>query len=178
VVGGGVTVTGGTVTNTQAVLSVAVDPNAGTGARGLSVGAATLANCVTINPQPRATGCDTTRLTQAMSAVTQTITVTGQALAAASISPTTGSAKVTWRVASASGAQVLISVTVAASTYDPYSPPQASAEVAFLPIQGNGGGSTPGYRPPVHVSVPLTLSITPGPGEQAAAFAIVLDEII
>jgi hypothetical protein len=182
VVGGGVTVTGGPVTNTRAVLSVAVDPNAVTGVRDLSVGVATLAKCVTINPQPRATGCDTIKLSQGMAAVSQVITVTGQALAAASILPTTGSANVTWQVTSRGDAQILIQVTILPSTYNPYQSPQASQAspaLAALPIQGPNGGPSPSYRPPVHISVPLTLSVLPGPTEQqATTFGIMLDEII
>jgi hypothetical protein len=183
VTGGGVTVTGGTVANTQAVLAVTVDPNAPPGVRGLSVGTATLASCVTINQQPRATGCNTTLLSQAMSAVTQTVTVTGQALAGASIASATGGPTVTWHLASASSTQVLITVTIAASSYDPYAPPSASASVAAVqPRLRNGGppnGGPPVHpRPPVHVTVPLTLTISPAPGEPATAFTIVLDEIV
>ena len=189
VTGGGVTVTGGTVTNAQAILSVTVDPSAAPGVRGVSVGTATLPNCVTINLQPRATGCDTTRLSQAMTAVTQTVMVTGQALASASIAAATGGPTVTWRLSSASSTQLLITVTIAASTYNPYAPPpssalsaSASASAAALPRLapngGGGGGSGSTYRPPVHITVPLTLTITPGPGEPPATFAIALDEIV
>jgi hypothetical protein len=183
VTGGGVTVTGGTVANTQAVLSVTVDPNAAPGVRGLSVGTATLANCVAIHQQPRATGCNTTRLAQAMSEVTQTVTVTGQVLGGASIASATGGPTVTWQLASASSTQVLITVKIAASRYSPYSPPPTSGSVAAaLPRLPNGGpgngGTVPHPRPPVHVTVPLTLTISPAPGEPTAAFTIVLDEIV
>ena len=181
VVGGGVTVTGGTVTNEQANLTVTVDPNATPGVRSLSVGAATKPNCVTIDPQPRATGCNTTRLAQAMSEVTQTVTVTGQVLGGASIASATGGPTVTWLLASASSTQVLITVKIAASTYSPYSLPRTS-DTAAQPRLTNGGppngGPLPHPRPPVHVSVPLTLTISPAPNEPATAFTIVLDEIV
>ena len=181
VVGGGVTVTGGTVTNEQANLTVTVDPNATPGVRSLTVGTATLANCVTINPQPRATGCNTTRLAQAMSEVTQTVTVTGQLLGGASIASATGGPTVTWLLASASSTQILITVKIAASTYSPYSLPPTS-DTAAQPRLTNGGspngGPLPHPRPPVHVRVPLTLTISPAPNEPATAFTIVLDEIV
>jgi hypothetical protein len=178
VVGGGVTVTGGTVANTQAILSVTVDPNAAPGVRSLSVGTATRADCVTIIRQPRATGCDTARLAQAMSAVTQTVTVTGQALGGASIASATGGPTVTWQLASTSSTQVLITVTIAASTYHAYSPPAPGSLASALPRLPIGGPPPPYPRPPVHVTVPLTLRISPALNEQTTAFTIVLDEIV
>jgi hypothetical protein len=182
VAGGGVTVTSGTVSsNTQANLDVTVDPNATPGIRSLSVGLATLANCVTINPQPRATSCDTTRLAQAMSEVTKTVTVTGQVLAGASIASATGGPVVTWQLASASSTQVLITVTIAASAYNPYALPPTSQAATAQPQLRNGGppdGPLPHPRPPVHVSVPLTLTISPAPGEPTKTFTIVLDQIV
>jgi hypothetical protein len=182
VTGGGVTVLGGTITNTQATLNVTVDPNAATGARGVSVGTATLANCVTINPQPRATGCDTTMLAQALTPVTRTVTVTGQALTAATFTAT-GGPTVTWQLASRSATEMLITASILASSYSPYTPyvPPSGSE-ALRPALANGGssngGGTPHYRPPVHVSVPLTLTVTPATGEPATTFTIVLDEMV
>jgi hypothetical protein len=182
VAGGGVTVTGGTVSNTQAILSVTVDPNAAPGLRSLTVGNAVRDNCVTINPQPRATGCDTTRLAQAMSAVTQTITVTGQVLGGASIASATGGPTVQWQVASTSSTKVLITVKIAASTYNPYSlPPTSGAAAAAQSRLRNGGpdgGPLPHPRAPVHVTVPLTLTISPAQNEPTTAFTILLDEIV
>jgi hypothetical protein len=177
VVGGGVTVTGGAVSDTQATLSVTVDPDATPGIRSFSVGQATLANCVTINLQPRATGCDTTRLAQAMTEVTQTVTVTGQVLNGASIASATGGPTVTWQLASASSTQVLITVQIAASDYKPYSAPPASGGPGEGPPRlPNGGDGEP--RLPVHVTVPLKLTISPAPGEPATTFTIVLDEMV
>ena len=167
VLGGGVTVTGGSVTSTQAVLAVTVDPNAAPGSRGLSVGTASRPNCVTIIQQPRATACSVTRLAQAMTAVTQTITVTGQALAGASIASTTGSPMVSWQLSQSTSTQLVISVTIQASAYNPYSPPPAAGSQAALAPRlangGGGGGGTgggPRYRPPVHITIPLTLTVT------------------
>ena len=167
VTGGGVTIMGGTVTNTQALLAVTVNPNAAPGVRGLTVGTATMANCVTVRQQPRATGCDTARLSQAMSEVTQTVTVTGQALGGASIASATGGPTVTWRLAGTSSTQVLITVTIAASNYNPYSPPYDRGPLAarLLP-SGRSPDEPPVHpRPPVHRTAPVTLTISPAPGE-------------
>jgi hypothetical protein len=181
VTGGGVTVLSGTITNTQATLNVTVDPDAAAGLRSLTAGSATLAGCVTVSLQPRATGCDTTRLTQALTEVTQTITVSGQALTAATITAT-GTPVVTCQVASRSSTQVLITATIAASTYSPYTPAPSAASAAARPELANGGSPGSGgpttYRPPVHVTVPLTLTVTGAPGEPEATFPIVLDEMV
>jgi hypothetical protein len=184
VVGGGVTVLteGSLVENTRAVLSVTVDPNAAPGVRSLSVGKAVCPDCVTINLQPRATGCDTTRLAQAMSEVTQTVTVTGQVLGGASIASATGGPTVTWQLASASSNKVLITVKIAASAYNPYSLPStsgtATAAQPRLPANGPPGVPLPHPRPPVHVTVPLTLTISPAQNEPTTTFTIVLDQIV
>jgi hypothetical protein len=63
--------------------------------------------------------------------------------------------------------------TVAASSYDPYSDPPSDQ------IRGpiNKPTAAIRYRPPVHVPVALTLTITPGPGEQPVSFPIALDAI-
>lgn len=178
--GGGVTIVSGTVTNTQATLNVTVDPDAPAGTRTLTVGTASRASSVTINLQPRATGCDTTRLSQAMTVVTQTVTVSGQALTGATISAS-GAPAVTFQLASRSATQVLITATIMASSYSPYrSGAAAAGSEALRPELTDGGsdGGPPVYRPPVHVTVPLTLTVTPGPGEPAATFALVLDEIV
>jgi hypothetical protein len=167
--GGGVTITGGTVTDSQAILRVSVDAQAQTGLRSLSVGTFTLANCLTIAPQPQATGCNTTALSQQMTAVTQVITVTGQALSQASISAASGSPLVTWQLTSASAAQLQITASIAASSYEPYSDPAPAPGPVDKPI--------PVYRPPVHVSIALTLTVTPAPGEPATALPVTLDAI-
>ena len=167
--GGGVTTTGGTVTDTRAILTVSVDPQAQTGPRSLSVGTFTLANCLTVAPQPRASGCNTTALSQQMTAVTQVITVTGQAFSQASVSASSGSPLVTWQLTSASAAQLQITASIAASDYEPYSDP--------APAPGPVDKPVPVYRPPVHVSIALTLTVTPAPGEPAATFPITLDAI-
>jgi hypothetical protein len=166
--GGGVTVTGGTVTSTQAILQVLVDPQAAPGSRSLQVGTFTLADCLTIAPQPRATGCDTTQLSQGMTAVTQVINVTGQALTAASVSPASGSALVTWRLTSADATQLQITASIEASSYQPYVQPSGPGPID-KPV--------PVYVPPVHVSIALTLTVTPASGEPAAQFPITLDAI-
>jgi hypothetical protein len=166
---GGVTITAGTVTDSEAILSASVDPQAPTGLCSLSVGTFTLANCLTVAPQPRATGCDTTALSQQMTAVTQVITITGQALSHASISSTTGSSMVTWQLSSTGAAQVQVTASIAASSYEPYSDP--------TPAPGPVDKPTPVYRPPVHVSIGLTLTVTPAPGQAAVVFPITLDAI-
>jgi hypothetical protein len=148
---------------------VAVDPQAQAGPRGLSVGTFTLANCLTLSPQPRAAGCDTTALSQQMTPVTQVITVTGQAFGQPAISSATGSSLVSWQLTSASATQLQVTASVAASSYTPY--------LNQAPAPGPVDKPVPVYRPPVHVSIGLTLTVTPHPGEPAATFPITLDAI-
>jgi hypothetical protein len=164
--GSGVTITGGTVSNSQATLTVAVDPQAETGPRAMTVGTFTLPGCLAIAPQPRATSCDTTRLSQGTAVTTQAITVTGQELARATVAAASGSALVTWQLTSVSAAQLQVTATIAASTYQPYLSPD-----------GGGPVDKPIHLPPVHFGVGLTLTIQPAPGEPATAFPITLDAI-
>lgn len=164
--GGGVSVTGGTVTDTQATLEVTVDPQAATGLRSLRVGTFVLPDCLTIAPQPRATSCNTSKLSQGMAAATKAITVTGQALAQATVEPSTRPDLVTWQLTTASDAQVQVTATIAASSYQPYQDQAAGAGTVSKPL--------PAYRPPVYSTVSLTLTITPAPGEPANAFPITL----
>jgi hypothetical protein len=164
----GVVITGGTVSDTLATLSVSVDPQAPPGPRGLAAGAVTVTNCLTITPQPRVTGCDTARLAQETTMTTQVITVTGQALA----QPVVALSKqalvtVQGTSVSADGSQLKVTVRIAASTYRPY---QTSDQVA-----GRTGTVPVTYRPPVHELVSLTLSVTLPPGGSGATFPIVLD---
>ncbi|HEV2375602.1 MAG TPA: hypothetical protein VGS19_25995 [Streptosporangiaceae bacterium] len=167
--GGDVTITGGRVTGTQATLNVAIAPQAVTGPRGLSVGTSTLPNCVTIVPQPRATGCDTTVLSQGMTVVTHVITVTGQALSAQTTATLTGSSLVHTQVTGVTATQFQLTATIDASEYEPYSDQSDGTGPVSKPV--------PGYRPPVHVSIGLTLTVSPAPGEPTAAFPITLDSI-
>ena len=173
--GGGVTVNGGSVTPTQATLSVAVDPQAATGLRSLTVGTVTLPNCLTIAPQPRATGCDTTILSQGLTQVTHMITVTGQALSQATratltfAGTQTPSPFVSIHIASVTATQLQLTATIVASAYQPYEGASGGPGPVTKPV--------PVYRPPEHVSVALTLTVTPAQGEPLATFPITLDTI-
>jgi len=165
--GSGVTVTSGTVSNTQATLTVAVDPQAAPGPRSLTAGTYTLANCLTIAPQPRAISCDTTKLSQGSAAITQLIMVTGQAMTQATVASASGSALVTWHLASASASELTITATIAAA----YVSPPGDEPVG-------GPVDKPVGVPPVHFGVALTLTIQPAPGEPANTFPITLDSMI
>ena len=87
----------------------------------------------------------------------------------ASISAASGSPLVTWQLTSASAAQLQITASIAASSYEPYSDPAPAPGPVDKPI--------PVYRPPVHVSIALTLTVTPAPGEPATALPVTLDAI-
>ncbi len=175
----GVTVNpaGSTVSDTQATLSVTIDPQATLGPRNLSAGSSTLANCLTIAPQPLATGCDTARLTQAMTDVTHVITVTGQAFNQPSITLTSqdpqGAGLVSCQLTSSTGSLLRITAIIAASDYSPYQDPPG--DQARTP----GGKPVPvTYRPPLHKLYTLTLTVIPAPGAAAANFTIILDAIV
>lgn len=175
----GVTVNpaGSAVSDTQATLSVTIDPQATLGPRSVSAGSATLTNCLTIAPQPLATGCDTARLTQATTQVTHVITVTGQAFNQPDITLTAqdpqGAGLVSCQLTSSTGSLLQITATIAASGYSPYQEPPGD--------QARAPGTKPvpvPYRPPVHKLYTLTLAVTPAPGAPAGHFPIILDAII
>jgi hypothetical protein len=105
-----------------------------------------------------------------MTDVTQVITVTGQLMNQASIAPS-GSDLLTWQLTSITDSQLTITATIGASTYDPYQDPPGDQ------VAGSGSHPVP-YRPPVHVAVHLTLSVTPAPGQPATGFPIILDAIV
>ena len=103
---------GGTISDTQASLLAAVDAQAPPGPRTLTVGAFSLANCLTVVPRPLATGCDTAQLLQQLSPVTQVITVTGQAFSSPAVT-LTGSNLVSCQLTSSTATLLTVTVTIA-----------------------------------------------------------------
>jgi hypothetical protein len=164
--GVGVTVNGGSInSDTSSTLLVSVDVNAPTGTRNVRLGAAVSSDShVTIAPQPRATYCNTVQLSQALSDVTKTITVTGRGLTGANVT-LTPAAGLTWTVTTADS-QVLITVHIPASQYDP----NADGDPAGDHVHGQPP------RQPRHELIHLTLAVTPI-GGPVATFGINLDTI-
>ena len=178
-----------TIGDTEVNLTVSVDAHAPTGPASLTLGTSTIAGGLTITPQPLATYCDTARLAQAMTPVTQVITVTGQAfsrpaatiaLSAVQTVPGRHTNPVSVRVSSSSTASVLlITATIAASSYTPYEPPDSTGNKALIFAQAASSGGTH-YRPPSHVLVNLTLTVAPAPNAtpNTFSFPIVVDTIV
>jgi hypothetical protein len=178
-----------TIGDTQVNLTVSVDPHAPTGPASLTLGTSTLAGHLTITPQPLATYCDTARLAQAMTPVTQVITVTGQAfsqpavaiaLSAVQTVPGRHTNPVSVLSTTSTASELLITVAIAASSYTPYEPPDPTGNRAPIAAQGSAGGATgtTHYRPPSHVLVNLTLTVTPALHAAPSTFPIVVDTIV
>jgi hypothetical protein len=165
---------GGTITDTQVPLVASADLRATPGPRNLTVGAFSLANCLTVVPRPLAIGCDTAQLAQQIGrSVTQVITVTGQAFGNPAVT-LTGSNLVSCQLTSATATQLTVTVTIAGWTW-PGNPLLARLrpEIPPHPVP-----PPPPYRPPRHVPVNLWLNVTPAPNAPVNTFQIVLDEIL
>ena len=168
-------ISAGTISDTQAPLLASVDQHAAPGPRNLTVGAFSLANCLTVVPRPLVTGCDTAQLTQQIRReVTQVVTVTGQGFSSPAVT-LTGSTLVSSQLTSSAATQLTVTVTIARSTYSWY---QDAADQARLRPDMPITPRPPPYRPPVRVAVKLALNVIPAPGAPVTTFPIVLNTFV
>ena len=161
----------GTISDTQAPLMATADAQAPPGPRNLTVGAFSLANCLTVVPRPLATGCDTAQLAQQIRrSVTQVVRVTGQGFSSPAVT-LTGSNLVDCELTSSTATLLTVTVTIAESTWSPGGTPLLLPDIPKNPIP-------PPYHPPVHVPVKLSLNVTPALNAPVNTFPIVLDSIV
>ncbi len=161
----------GTISDTQAPLMATADAQAPPGPRNLTVGAFSLANCLTVVPRPLATGCDTAQLAQQIRrSVTQVVRVTGQAFSSPAVT-LTGSNLVGCELTSSTATLLTVTVTIAESTWSPGGTPLLRPDIPKNPVP-------PPYHPPVHVPVKLSLNVIPAPNALVNTFQIVLDSIV
>jgi hypothetical protein len=164
----------GTISDTQAPLQATVDAHATPGPRNLTVGAFSLANCLTVIPRPLATGCDTAQLAQQLRRpVTQIVRVTGQAFSSPVVT-LTGSALVGCELTGFTPTLLTVTVTIDESTWEPGGDRLLARPQPDMPT--NPG--TPPYHPPAHVPVKLSLNVTPAPNAPVTTFPITLDSIV
>jgi hypothetical protein len=167
--GGGVTVTSAAITENVATLAVHVDSLAAPGPRPVIAGSYYFApTLVVVTLMPQAVSCDALQLSQGMADVNKIVTVAGQFPNGASVSlvgTTQDVSNVLGYSVVISVTQVVIDVVIAASTYDP-SLFHDSVYNKLDPPRG-----------PIHVNVPLTLTVTPT-GGVARIFHMTLDKIV